>query len=482
MLTDSQLSQIRAIVGAENVHGGPAELIAYSYDGTFEQHPPDVAVTPASTEEVAAVMRFAYQEEIPVVTRGAGTNLSGGTIPLTGGIVLALTRMNRIIEIDHVNTCAVVEAGVVNGEFQARVESEGLFYPPDPSSLAQSTLGGNVACCAGGPRCLKYGVTKDYVLGMTVVLSSGEVLEWGGKLFKNVTGYNLAQLFIGSEGTLGVVTRIILRLLPLPRVRNTAVAFFPRLDDAAAAVVGVMGAGILPATLEIMDQATINVVEQYVRIGLPTDVEALLLLEQDGNDQDAVDREVARMVEVCRKHGASDVRMAKDAAERNELWRARRSISGALGRYRPSKLGEDIVVPRGQIPAVVRRIREIGQEFGLAIPVFGHAGDGNLHPNILFDFRVPGELERVQGAAAAIFRAAIALGGTLTGEHGVGSLKKEFLEEAVGPLAVQIMRDIKAALDPKGLLNQGKMFPSGSGPAMEDFLTALPTLQGITPG
>ena len=482
MLTETQLNQLRAIVGPQNVHSAPAELIAYSYDGTHPQHPPEVAVTPATTEEVAAVMRFAYQEGIPIIGRGGGTSLSGGAIPLTGGLVLALTRMNRILEIDHVNTCAVVEAGVINGEFQARVESEGLFYPPDPSSLAQCTLGGNVACCAGGPRCLKYGVTKDYVLGLTVVLANGEVLEWGGKLFKNVTGYNLAQLFIGSEGTLGVVTRIILRLLPLPKVRSTAVAFFPRLDDAAASVVGVMAEGILPATLEIMDQATISVVEQYLHLGLPTDVEALLLLEQDGNDGGAVEREVAAMAEVCRKHGASEVRVAKDAAERNDLWRARRSISGALGRYRPSKLGEDIVVPRGQVPAMVRRIKEIGQEYGLSIPVFGHAGDGNLHPNILFDMRVPGELERVQGAAAAIFRAALSLGGTLTGEHGVGSLKKEFLEEAVGPVSLQIMRDIKSALDPKGLLNPGKMFPTPGGSALESFLTALPTLEGLTPG
>ena len=482
MLAEPLIAELRAIVGPENVHSGPAELIAYSIDGTFEQHPPDVAVTPVSTEEVSRIMRLANREGIPVVTRGAGTNLSGATIPLTGGIVLALTRMNRILEIDHVNSCAVVEAGVVNGEFQARVESEGLFYPPDPSSLAQCTLGGNVACCAGGPRCLKYGVTKDYVLGLTVVLANGEVLEWGGKLFKNVTGYNLGQLFVGSEGTLGTVTRMILRLLPLPKARSTAAAFFPRLSDATDAVVGIMGEGILPATLEIMDQLTINVVEQYVHIGLPTDVEALLILEQDGNDAGAVEREVALMADACRRHGASEVRVAKDAAERAELWRARRSISGALGRYRPSKLGEDIVVPRGQVPAMVRRVKEIGQEYGLAIPVFGHAGDGNLHPNILFDFRVPGELERVQGAAAAIFRAAIGYGGTLTGEHGIGSLKKEFLEEALGPLGVQVMRDIKAALDPKGILNQDKIFPTAGGSALESFLTALPTLEGLTPG
>ncbi len=482
MLPESLVDELRSIVGPSNVHGAPSELIAYSYDATFAQHPPDIAVTPGSTAEVASVMRLANREEVPVITRGAGTNLSGGTIPLSGGIVLALTRMNRILEIDHVNTCAVVEAGVINGEFQARVEAEGLFYPPDPSSLAQCTLGGNIACCSGGPRCLKYGVTKDYVQGLTIVLASGEVLEWGGKLHKNVTGYNLAQLFIGSEGTLGAVTRMILRLLPLPRARSTAAAFFPSLNGATDAVVGIMGAGILPATLEIMDQLTIKVVEEYVQMGLPADVEALLIVEQDGNDQAAVDREVEVMVEVCRAHGASAIRRAKDAAERNELWRARRSISGALGRYRPSKLGEDIVVPRGQIPAMVRRVKEIGEEYRLAIPVFGHAGDGNLHPNILFDYRVPGELERVQGAAAAIFRAALSLGGTLTGEHGIGSLKKEFLEEALGPLGVGVMRDIKAALDPKGILNPGKMFPTPGGSALESFITALPTLEGLTPG
>ena len=482
MLTEPILNELRAIVGRENVHTGPAERIAYSYDATFPQHPPDVAVTPASTAEVSAVMKVAHRAGIPVISRGAGTSLAGGVIPLTGGIILALTRMSRIIEIDHVNTCAVVEAGVVNGELQARVESEGLFYPPDPSSLAQSTLGGNVSCCAGGPRCLKYGVTKDYVQGLTIVLADGRVIEWGGKLMKNVTGYNLAGLFIGSEGTLGTITQMVLRLLPLPKHRSTAAAFFPKLTDATSAVVGIVGQGILPATLEIMDNLTINVVEEYVHMGLLTDVEALLILEQDGNDSAAVAREVEVMAEVCRSHGASEVRLAQNEAERNELWRARRVISGALGRYRPNKLGEDIVVPRSQIPAMVARVKDIGVKYGLAIPVFGHAGDGNLHPNILFDNRNPGELERVQMAAAEIFRAALEFGGTLTGEHGIGTLKREFLEEAVGADALGIMREIKGILDPKGILNPGKMFPTPGTDSLENFLTALPTLEGLTPG
>ena len=280
---------------------------------------------------------------------------------------------------------------------------------------------------------------------------------------------------------MGIITEIILRLIPLPRFRSTAAAFFPKLEQATSAVVGIMGEGILPATLEIMDQLTIQVVEANVHMGLLTDVEALLILEQDGNDEQAVLHEVERMADVCRRMGAVDVRVAKDQAERDTLWRARRMISGALGRYRPNKLGEDIVVPRSEITALVRRVKQIGVDHDLIIPVFGHAGDGNLHPNILFDMNKPGELVRVQSAAASIFRTAIDLGGTLTGEHGIGSLKKEFLEEAWGHDVVQLMRDIKGVIDPKGLLNQDKMFPTGAG-AMESFLLALPTLEGLTPG
>ena len=391
--------------------------------------------------------------------------------------------MNHIIEIDSVNTLARVEAGVVTGEFQTAVEKQGLFYPPDPASLNQSTLGGNVACNAGGPRCLKYGVTKDYVLGMTVVLAGGSVLSLGGKLLKNVTGYQLGQLFIGSEGSLGIITEMILRLLPLPRERCTAAAYFPSLDEAAQAVSAVMAAGILPATLEMMDQTTINVVEDYLAMGLPRSAEAMLILEQDGNDLAAARAEVERMGEICREIGAVDVQVAVDAAARNQLWQARRAVSGALGRVRPNKLGEDIVVPRSEIPAIVRQIGEISRQVDLPIAVFGHAGDGNLHPNILFDRMRPGEMERVERAAGAIFRAALALGGTLSGEHGIGTLKREFLEEDLGPEVVAIMRGIKAVLDPKGLLNPHKVFPESAGNgAHEGFLTTLPALEGLTPG
>jgi len=484
MLSQALRDELAAIVGRANVHDGPAQLIAYSYDGTFQQHLPDVAVSPTTTDQVAAILRLAYREGLPVVPRGGASSLAGGTIPETGGIVLNLARMNRILEIDRANSCAVVEAGVVTARPQAAAEAEGLFYPPDPSSLNQSTLGGNVACNAGGPRCLKYGVTKDYVLGMTVVLADGRILRLGGKLIKNVTGYQLAQLFVGSEGTLGVITEPILRLIPLPRHRATAVAVFRSLDDAGVAVTAVMQAGVLPVALELMDNLCINLVEDYLHAGLPREAEALLLLEQDGNDPAAVRGEVEVMAGICRAHGAVEVRLAQDEQQRAELWAVRRAVSPALGRAARNKLGEDIAVPRSQIPAMVRRIQEIGRQFGLTIPVFGHAGDGNVHPNILFDRTRPGELERVEQAAAAIFRAALELGGTLSGEHGIGTLKREFLLEALGPEVVAVMRAIKQALDPKGILNPGKVFPlraGETGRAQPGFLLALPALAGLGP-
>jgi glycolate oxidase len=476
------LEELSRIVGPEQVHGGPAQRVAYSFDATFPQDVPDVALTPGCTEEVAAILRVAARERIPVHPRGAGTSLSGGAAPIGGGIALSLARMNRILEIDPADTLAVVQPGVVTADLQRAVEAIGLFYPPDPASLNQSTVGGNVACNAGGPRCLKYGVTKDYVLGLTVVLMDGRVLRLGGRTVKNVTGFQLVQLFVGSEGSLGVITEIIVRLTPLPRHRSTAAAYFPSLDAASRSVSAIMSSGILPATLEMMDHTTINVVEDYLALGLPRGAEALLLLEQDGNDAGAAHAEVERMAEICRQHGAGEVRVAASSAERDALWRARRAVSGALGRVRPNKLGEDIVVPRSRIPAMVRRIEEISAAHGLPIAVFGHAGDGNLHPNILFDRRVEGELARVERAAADIFRAALDLGGTLSGEHGIGSLKREFLVDDLGAEAVDLMRAIKAVFDPHGLLNPHKIFPERPGGAHDDFLRSLPTIEGWTPG
>ncbi|HEX6511828.1 MAG TPA: FAD-linked oxidase C-terminal domain-containing protein, partial [Chloroflexota bacterium] len=323
-------------------------------------------------------------------------------------------------------------------------------------------------------------VTRDYVIGLTVVLASGDVVKLGGKLSKNATGPQLLQLFVGSEGTLGIVTQAILKLLPLPRARVTAMAAFPKLAQASQAVARIMASGILPCTLELMDGTTINVVEDFLQGGLPRDAEALLLLEQDGADEDTCRSEVQAMAATCSELGASSVQVARDAAEREALWAARRAVSPALGRLRPNKLGEDIVVPKSQVPAMIEAVREIGVRYELPIPVFGHAGDGNLHPNILFDLRDPAEVSRVEMAARDIFRAALRLGGTLSGEHGIGTLKREFMEEAHGALAVGLARAVKGVFDPEGLLNPGKLYPTGNG--VEGFLANLPVLAGFTPG
>jgi glycolate oxidase len=365
------VQELRETVDAGYVHDRPSEIISYSYDGTFQQRRPDLAISPASTEEVAQIVKIAAREKIPIVARGASSGLAGGTIPESGGIILNLARMDRVLEIDTANVCVVAQAGVVTLQLQQAVEKIGLFYPPDPASSRQSTIGGNVATNAGGPRCLKYGVTRDYVIGLTVVLANGEILRLGGRITKNATGYQLMQLIVGSEGTLGIVTEVILKLAPLPRARVTAVASFPRLTAASQAVSRIMASGILPATLELMDGTTINVVEDFLKAGLPRQAEALLLLEQDGGDDAVARADVERMAEICRSLGAADVTIASTAAERDQLWAARRAVSPALGRLRPNKLGEDIVVPKTAIPEMIEAVREIAGRYELPIPVFG---------------------------------------------------------------------------------------------------------------
>ncbi|MBI5956477.1 MAG: FAD-binding protein [Chloroflexi bacterium] len=459
MLTKLIIREFTQIVGPQHVLTSPEDLVAYSYDGTFVEHRPDVVVSPASTDEVSRVMQVAHREGIPVVPRGMGSGLAAASVPFSGGLALSTTRMNKILAIDLANMTAHVEAGVVTADLQAEVEAIGLFYPPDPSSIKHSTIGGNVACNAGGPRCLKYGVTGDYVMGLTVVLADGQVLQTGGKAIKNVTGYNLTRLFVGSEGTLGVVTEVLLKLIPRPKYVRTAMATYPALDDASKTVNSILLAGVLPATMELMDDTTINTIEEYLHLGLPIEAAAILIIEADGGDEETVAREMETIARMCYESGASEVRVARTEAERDDLWRGRRSVSPSLARRRPNKLGEDISVPRAAIPEAIRRIKAISQKYDLPIVVFGHAGDGNLHPNILFDKRDPEEWERVQKASREIFGVAIELGGTLSGEHGVGVLKLPYLEIAMGPVEIELMRGIKKAFDPKGILNPGKKFP-----------------------
>jgi glycolate oxidase len=457
-MNSAVIEQLEAI-GADKVLSSPVDLIAYSFDGTFEQHLPDVVVLPETNEEVSAVVRIASQHDVPVVPRGMSSGLAGGSIPVRGGIVLSLTRMNRILEIDEENMTATVQAGVVTANLQAEVEKLGLFYPPDPASVKQSTIGGNVACNAGGPRCLKYGVTGNYVLGLTVVLADGRVVQTGGKAIKYVTGFNMNQFFVGSEGALGVITEVILRLICKPPYARTALVHFPTLADASRSVQAVLTRGLVPAAMELLDETAIECIEEAMQLGLPLDVEALLVVESDGADEESVCREIDAIADICLETGASRVDVARDEEERAELWRARRSISPSLARKAPNKLGEDITVPRSAIPEAVRRIKAISAKYGLPIVVFGHAGDGNLHPNILFDRRDPAQWEKVEQIVGEIFQVALALGGTLSGEHGIGTFKLPYMREALGPASINIQWRVKQALDPQNILNPGKVLP-----------------------
>ena len=456
---DRAVAELRKAIPSDRVMTAPEDMVVYSYDGTWVVGRPQVAVTVLNAEEVASVVKIASDEEIPIVPRGAASGLAGGAVPLFGGIVINMTRMNHILEIDRVNMTVTTEPGVVTATLQAAVEREGLFYPPDPASLKQSTIGGNISTCAGGPRCLKYGTTRDYVLGLQVVLADGRTIRTGGKMIKMQTGYNLTQLFTGSEGTLGVITEATLRLIPKPRYRGTVMAVFGSLDSAAETVNRILLAGILPLALEMMDNACIRSVMAYKPFGLPLDAETILLVDQDGDSSAIVAAQLAEIASICTQSGATDVHRATTQAESDTLWSARRAVSPALARLKPNKLGEDISVPRAQIPAMVRRVQEIGLRHDLAIPLFGHIGDGNLHPNILCNLRDTGEMERVQKAAREIFEAASALGGTLSGEHGIGTLKRGFLPESLDAASIEMQQRIKWALDPNNMLNPGKIFP-----------------------
>jgi glycolate oxidase len=452
---DRATALLKQVIAPDRVMTAPEDMVVYSYDGTWVVGRPQIAVTVLNTEEIASVVRVASEEEIPIVPRGAASGLAGGAVPVFGGIVLNMTRMNHILEIDRVNMTVVTEPGVVTATLQAAVEQQGLFYPPDPASLKQSTIGGNISTSAGGPRCLKYGTTRDYVLGLQVVLPSGEIMRTGARTAKNSTGYDLTHLFTGSEGTLGVVTEGTLRLIPQPRSRRTVMAEFRSVMDAANTVTDVLGAGIVPCAMELMDNTTVKLVEEYIHAGLNLEAGALILIEVDG-EEEVVPRQAEEIAAICRKLGLN-VRLAHDAQEADILWNARRSVAAAFGQLRPNRLGEDIAVPRSKIPEAIERIRDVGIELGLTVAIFGHAGDGNLHPNVLVDLRDEDETRRTLAAADEIFRIAIELGGVLSGEHGIGLLKRDYLADNLDPTALATMRAIKQTLDPKNIMNPGKV-------------------------
>lgn len=451
------VAAVKAAVGAEHVRSRPGELAPYARDATpLFQHRPDLVVFPGSTAEVAAVLRLATEHRIPVVPRGGGSNLAAATVPLHGGVVLVLTRMDQILEVSAGELLARVQPGVTTDALARRAATDGLLYAPDPGSRTVATVGGNVATCAGGLRGLKYGVTRNYVLGLEVVLPTGEVIRTGGRLWKDVAGYDLTRLLTGSEGTLGVITEVTVALLPAPATSRTGVAYFPTLADAGRAVSAVIQAGMLPATLEFLDATCIGAVEDFAGLGLRRDAGALLLFGEDG-ESDAVERALARIAELATGHGAMEVTVAREAAESEALLAARRCSLPALSRLGSLTVLEDATVPRPRLAEMVDRIDAIAAKYQLLIGTFGHAGDGNLHPTCVLDPEDTEAVDRTHLAFGDIFAAAIELGGTITGEHGVGAAKLPYLEGLLGADQLALLRRIKSAFDPAGILNPGKL-------------------------
>ena len=461
MLEKRILDELTKIVGPDNVATDRQDLICYGYDATQMEFLPDAVVHPGSPEEVAAVLKLANRERFPVFPRGAGSGFTGGALPKGGGVVLVVTRLNRILRIDTENLVAEVEPGVVTEQFQLAVEKLGLFYPPDPASLKFSTLGGNVAENAGGPRCVKYGVTRDFVMGLEVVLPTGEIIRTGGETYKGVVGYDLTRLLCGSEGTLGVITKIIFKLLPLPEAKKTMLTIFDSIDGAAKAVSTIIGNKIIPTTLEFMDYATLQCVNKRFSLGIPENGRAVLIIEVDG-DRELIEKQAARIQDLVAPLGLVECKVAKDAAESEALWKVRRLVSPSLRDVNPDKFNEDIVVPRSRVPDVIRVIERIQQKYAIPIVNFGHAGDGNIHVNVMIDKNVPGQEELAHQAIAEVFQAALDLNGTMSGEHGVGLAKQPFIHLELKPAQVAAMQAIKAALDPNNILNPGKMFPIGN--------------------
>lgn len=458
-VVDSSLVEaLRVIAGAEHVLVEREDLIPYGFDGTAAlKARPGAVVFPHSTDEVAGCVRLARERGVPVVTRGSGTGLSGGSVPIDGCLVVCMAQMDRIVEVDEKNLTLHAESGVITKGIDDAAQAVGLFYPPDPGSMKISTIGGNVAENSGGLRGLKYGVTRDYVMAIRVVLPDGTVTWLGNKCVKDVAGYSMKDLFVGSEGTLGIITEVILKLVPKPSARRTMLALYDSMGAAAETISAIIAAKIIPCTLEFLDKVTVGCVEDYAKIGLPTDVEALVLMETDGHPV-VVAEEAEAMMRIARECGAREVKAAANEAEGAQLAAARRNAFSALARIRPTTILEDVTVPRSELAQMVAFIAEVAARHRLQVGTFGHLGDGNLHPTFLTDERDAEEMHRVEVALEEIVNETIRLGGTVTGEHGVGLAKKAFVKRQLGEGSYELMRSIKRALDPEGLLNPGKIF------------------------
>lgn len=461
-VTSQTIEKLVRIMGdGERVLTSKTELLSYAYDASFGMFVPDVVCQVKHVEEVSAIVKLANEEKIPVTPRGRASGLSGGSLPVKGGIVIDVSLWNERLEVHPDDMIAIVSPGVITADIDRAAKKAGLMYPPDPSSAHVSTIAGNLAENSGGPRCLKYGVTKDYVLGLQVVTPEGHIIRTGGRTVKNVTGYDLTKLIVGSEGTLGIITEATLRLIPRPPATLSLMAVFDDLIQAGHAITDVLTSGILPSKIEFMDQSAVHAVEAYIPLGLPVDAEAVLFIELDGHPL-AIREEADAVSRLMVKAGARRIQTAQNSEEEAEMWKARKLVSPAIARHKPTKISEDATVPRSQIPAFLKRLREIRQRFNLDLVVFGHAGDGNLHPNILCDQRDGEEMRRVEKAVAAIFEAAIDLGGTLSGEHGIGTMKKAFMPLEFDPDSLDMMKRIKAAWDPNGIMNPGKIFPQSN--------------------
>jgi glycolate oxidase len=459
-ITAEILERLRHIVGELSVLIDDESRALYGQDETEDlRFPPDVIVKPSTTLHVAEIMKLANEHRIPVTPRGAGTGLSGGALPVRGGIVLSMEKFKSILEIDEKNCQAIVEPGVITQVFHEEVEKRGLYYPPDPASRGSSQLGGNLAECSGGPRAVKYGVTKDYVLGLEAVLPTGEIINTGGRVLKNMSGYNLTQLLIGSEGTLAVITKIIFRLIPFPKLRKVVLVQFNTLEDAAAAVASIFSSGITPSACEFLERSAVKVAEERQGKKFPnSDAEAQLLIEVDGNYEEALHSEIEKIAEVVSQHNAIDVLLAEDRQKVEDVWALRRGMGEAVKSISTYK-EEDTVVPRAHLPQLVRGVKEICAKYGITSICYGHAGDGNVHVNILKDKLTDEEWNtHVDAAVREIFILTVSLGGMISGEHGIGYSQKSYLPIAISPIELRLMKEIKRAFDPNGILNPGKIF------------------------